>query len=181
MWGWGSGSRWINVFWRSVQPQLNLQGDILKLIFLFSLLLGLGKTYRHIITLKIWLTSFHFKIYQFLTWKKILEFVFIPVTWTSIFMDFLQNILNIFENLNSILLLLSFLDLYTLQAYFLYTEQWYANSKVNLKWLMSEKGQKWFSHICSCCLTNLDNWLQGLTKQFPGHFQILGISNKPCE
>ena len=57
-------------------------------------------------------------------------------------MDSLQNSLNIIENLNSILLLLSFLGLYTLRAYFLYTEQWYANIKVHLKWLMSETDLK---------------------------------------
>ena len=34
-------------------------------------------------------------------------------------------------NLNSILLLFSFLGLFTLRAYLLYLEQWYNNSKVN--------------------------------------------------
>ena len=39
-----------------------LQFDLLELKFFFSQFLGLGKTYRHIVTLKISLTSFHFRI-----------------------------------------------------------------------------------------------------------------------
>ena len=41
-----------------------IQGDLLKLIFLFSLLLGLGTSYRPVVTLKISLTSFHFRVYK---------------------------------------------------------------------------------------------------------------------
>ena len=52
-------------------------------------------------------------------------------------MDILQNTLKIMkQKLNLISLLLSFSGLYTFEVYFLYTEQWYANSKVHFNWLM---------------------------------------------
>ena len=68
------------------------------------------------------------------------EHVFRP--GTRIFIDFLKNTMKIIKTLNSILLLLSFLGLNSWRAYFFYTEQWYANRKVHLKWLMSKKGLK---------------------------------------
>ena len=70
---------------------------------------------------------------EYISWRiyfKILELVLRPVDWTSIFVDFFQNTLKIIKIVNSSLLLLSSLGLYTSRAYFLYTEQLYANSNV---------------------------------------------------
>ena len=77
-----------------------------------------------------------------MTQSKMLEFVFRPVTLTSIFMDFLKNTFKIIKRLNSILLWYSFLSLDPLRVYFLYAEQRCAISKIHLKWLMTEKAQK---------------------------------------
>ena len=48
----------------NINVYIQIHGDLLKMIFFFSLLLRLGKTYTHIVTLKISLISFHFRIYE---------------------------------------------------------------------------------------------------------------------
>ena len=68
-----------------------LQGDLLEVKFFFSLLLRLGKTYRPLVTLTNLLTSFHFRIYEIITQRKILKFGFRAAIWRLAFVDIFQK------------------------------------------------------------------------------------------
>jgi hypothetical protein len=66
------------------EPPL-IQGHLLEMKFFFLLFLRLGKTCTPLVTFKISLISFDFRIYKIMTQRKIYEFDFRAVIWRSFF------------------------------------------------------------------------------------------------